>query len=592
MSDNPTAVEPRFPLHWTRKLEDVAAELKAQVGDRESDFLSLGSRLQEFLERITALSASASGLSELAAGPEVRQAVATLSAELEALVGMIEAGSIQARLDNMEGIAAASGSLFVSLDKFKHTVKSLQMLGISTRIESARLGRGGMGFNTLADDVEKLAGKIVVDAAKVRDRTREVVATVAEAKGKGLDIAETRKASALSICESIRRNIATLTSVIESSAEMSEGVALRMNGIGRTVSEIVLSLQFHDIVRQQAEHVSKTLVDTAGYLGSSQSETEAGEACAWMADVCGLEASQVASAGDRFFSAVEQVRASIGSVSDAVGSICDDIRSTLGTVDGSGRTTFSRIEEDLGRAADAMADFTRQGESFEQVMGAVSGMVEEMTASLSDIEEMGAEIELISLNASIKSAQIGCEGMALGVIASAIQRLSVDARSLTEEVTATLVGISTSARVLDKGAHRDVDAETSRGMISRQRELVGTLHSTEDRMRLVLASILAEGDRLGRNMVEAANSVGFHEEVRGRLETARRTLEHLGAQAEKLAGGVDRARRSERLKELYSLYTMEAERIVHAACDADGDYTGGSCAEADGSDLGDNFELF
>jgi hypothetical protein len=37
---------------------------------------------------------------------------------------------------------------------------------------------------------------------------------------------------------------------------------------------------------------------------------------------------------------------------------------------------------------------------------------------------------------------------------------------------------------------------------------------------------------------------------------------------------------------------MEAERIVHAACDADGDYTGGSCAEADGSDLGDNFELF
>jgi methyl-accepting chemotaxis protein len=35
------------------------------------------------------------------------------------------------------------------------------MLGISTRIESARLGDQGLGFSTLADDVEALAGKIV-----------------------------------------------------------------------------------------------------------------------------------------------------------------------------------------------------------------------------------------------------------------------------------------------------------------------------------------------------------------------------------------------------------------------------------------------
>ncbi|TVM28184.1 methyl-accepting chemotaxis protein, partial [Oceanidesulfovibrio marinus] len=53
---------------------------------------------------------------------------------------------------------------------------------------------------------------------------------------------------------------------------------------------------------------------------------------------------------------------------------------------------------------------------------------------LEDIEEVGSEIELISLNASVKAAHTGEKGKALGVLASSIQQLSQQAGGRTESV--------------------------------------------------------------------------------------------------------------------------------------------------------------
>ena len=60
-------------------------------------------------------------------------------------------------LDDIDGVSRIVGELSGIVAAFAKIVKYLSMLGISTRIESARLGGDGRGFSTLADDVEKLA---------------------------------------------------------------------------------------------------------------------------------------------------------------------------------------------------------------------------------------------------------------------------------------------------------------------------------------------------------------------------------------------------------------------------------------------------
>ena len=55
------------------------------------------------------------------------------------------------------------------------------MLGISTRIESARLGGDGRGFSTLADDVEKLAHAIVDHCAGIAAKIEALGGHVASA---------------------------------------------------------------------------------------------------------------------------------------------------------------------------------------------------------------------------------------------------------------------------------------------------------------------------------------------------------------------------------------------------------------------------
>ena len=66
--------------------------------------------------------------------------------------------------------------------------------------------------------------------------------------------------------------------------------------------------------------------------------------------------------------------------------------------------------------------------------------VGEIATFVGDIEKIGEEIKLIALNAQIKSAYTGDEGAALGVLAEAIQRLSIDAIDHTGAVSAYLAG--------------------------------------------------------------------------------------------------------------------------------------------------------
>lgn len=71
-------------------------------------------------------------------------------------------------------------------------------------------------------------------------------------------------------------------------------------------------------------------------------------------------------------------------------------------------------------------------------MNHVSATIAEMGNFVVDIEDVGAEIKLIALNASIKAARTGEQGRALGVLAMAIQRLSSEAREQTQAVSDAL----------------------------------------------------------------------------------------------------------------------------------------------------------
>jgi methyl-accepting chemotaxis protein len=230
-------------------------------------------------------------------------------------------------------------------------------------------------------------------------------------------------------------------------------------------------------------------------------------------------------------------------------------------------------------------------------MVSVANTITEITSFLGDIEEVGSEIELIALNASIKAAHTGDKGAALGVLASSIQRLSQDARGLTESTADVLRTIYSSAETLKQNAESYMDTSQVESMVMRLAELVENLRRVNDEMVGAFAGTSSRAEELGRDIQKQTQSITFHAAVGNRLLEGRDRMEATSARAQELVPHEDDEGRPERLRKLLDRYTMEAERMIHETAFnlesmEEGAGATGEEAGADGEDDWDNVELF
>jgi methyl-accepting chemotaxis protein len=218
-----------------------------------------------------------------------------------------------------------------------------------------------------------------------------------------------------------------------------------------------------------------------------------------------------------------------------------------------------------------------------------------MSAFVEDIEEVGAAIELIALNASVKAARTGDQGRALGVLAQAIQKLSGEARERTAEVSRNLGEIAQASGKLEQRAASALDTSRLDQMAGREEGLMGRLRGVNQALLARLAAIREVGRTLSSEVDAAIRAANLDREICPSLDRAREEMRDLGATAREAAPLSTDTGRPQRLKELLSRYTMEVERLVHEAAFGLGGgpaaaTAGGGSADVSGVD--DNVELF
>jgi methyl-accepting chemotaxis protein len=159
----------------------VKTTLTKAIAGREADFLALGAGLQDIALKAGQLTQVASSLTELTAGQIVTQFISDLDRELAGMSQVCDNTASDRNIDELQNILVTIKSLTALITEFKRIVRTLQMLGMSTRIESARLGDDGRGFTTLSDDVEGLAHNIEDNSSKILDKSRSLEQLAASA---------------------------------------------------------------------------------------------------------------------------------------------------------------------------------------------------------------------------------------------------------------------------------------------------------------------------------------------------------------------------------------------------------------------------
>ena len=585
-----------------QRLLSIASRLAEFNGTTEEEFLSIGARLQDFYCRAGEIEGMSRQVADLILGDESSRDMAALHGIVDRIADYLSRAEAESdeSAGTLQSILSHIGYVEEPLDGFRKIIKNLHMLSTAVKIESARLGDGAAGFNTLAEDVERLSVSIKEKSAAIIAEKGTLSGMIAGTLTRVTASEAEQRRNVHRILDNTRESLATLSEI---HGRCSEAVGIVTSSSAETaesIAEVVTSLQFHDITRQQIEHVKEALDDLVPKLdGQAGDEVKiAGE----VADVCELQEAQLRHAGEELSSAVARIVENLRAIAFQQTRMSDETRVMAGTADRAGSSFFADMENGMERVTDVLSDNASENRNLASAMNTVVASVRDISGSVTDIEEIGSEIELIALNSQVKAANTGEGGAALGVLAEAIQHLSVEARARTGAVSDTLRKVTEVTEHLSKEIDTDVRviAEEVDALIDEIRSLLGSVRGVNEGLLALLGRIDAAVQSLSRDIDTATAMMTVHQTSAAVINEVLEEIGGVVREVRPFAPAPVTHAKEQRLRELAERYTMHSERKVHDALISGNGAKGGMAAFAvpaavaaeDDGGLGDNVELF
>lgn len=545
--------------------------LQQLAGTTEDEFLQIGSELQGFYQRSTEIAGMSNQLVEAVSGEGVR----TLTSRLRQMMADMEEYLANARLRSNQScntlgqVLDLLEKLSEPLEGFQKMNKTLRMLSISTKIESSRLGELGSGFVNLAMDVEKLSHQVNDKSAAILSH-RQLLAGMITSNLADVRASETTQdqqvtSSLKSTADSLRELLAVNERCTEYGSTISS-ISVEVTG---NISEVVSSMQMHDMTRQQVEHIIEALdrlladlpdPDSAP-LGEGRLQALIVEA----GDVCELQEAQLRFASSELYSAVCAIVENLRDVAAKQSMMAHEILNVTGVADSTGTSFVDVMSKGMNAVTEVLTSCAKADQSMSDTMRRVAQTIGEIATFVTDIEEIGTEIDLIALNAQVKAAHTGPEGAALGVLAEAIKRLSDEAVRQTDSVAVTLTGINAATEHLSVNAVNEDEQLVSRMTVMQDelKMILQALGSMNSELFSVLSGLGERVTRLTEDVERATAGIDVHERAKIMAAGVLAELEQIVVQARRIEPASSEFKQN--LLHMEHRYTMESERHIHEA---------------------------
>ncbi|GAB6110630.1 methyl-accepting chemotaxis protein [Desulfomicrobium salsuginis] len=593
---NETAPNPLGPVlvECARGLPALLPRLSSVIKDREDDFLRLGTTVFGINSQANTFSSTATKMASSVGEGALHAAIAELEKHTAEAKAVFSSVSATQQLQGMTEVLGLIRTLDQAMARFTPLVRTLKVLEITTRIESARLGASGSGFTTLADDVKALGNVIDEHTAKIGEHSALLMNQVASSLDRSRGQISAQEKGVKDMFAQLFSGIAELETMRTDSAALVVDLAKGSRQVTESMGHVIASVQFHDITRQQVEHVEEILAQAEGEIRGLPADGDMVGMGAWVRDVLRLQAPLLRQAEEMFRQAVEEFISNLNSIADNTRGLGDRI-AAVAYADQGGPSVLDSIRRQIAQVMDAMRMSSSHVADMSRTMSGMAETISTVSSFVHGIEDIGAEIELIALNARVKAAHTGDLGRTLGVIAMEIQNLSVEARTRTGEVATILNHISTLADRLSELARSSDVTELVGGIQDRFESVLGRLASLDAELGRDIGHLSGLGRELIVQIRTLTSSIHFHETVSRQLQELEKGILELERGFTPFGPELDAASQPEKLKEQLSRYTMDSERLVHLAVlghhatDGDAELFGDDGVELFGDD---NVELF
>jgi len=582
-------------------------QLKSLSSSTEGEFLAIGAKLHDISRRASQIASSYSDISSEMTGEDISTAINALQRLLTEIGAyVVETGNeIEAGTSTLENISHLLEKVDEPLSGFKKVIKNLNMLGTSTKIESSRLGKDDAGFKTLAEDVSKLSEKIEQKSAIIMEHKGSLHTLITVTLSSVKRLKKEQRDHTRQIIEDLSSQLTALSDTNQVCSRAAWQISEHSRSIAESMGEIVSSLQFHDITRQQMEHVHEALDEllakSSHDSGHLDKERFVNEYSIEIRDCCELQVRHLVNARDELSEAVESVINNLLQIAASVAEMSVKSKEMAGGANSSDDSFLDNVESCLKIVNSSLQSNTKEYHELTSIMSSVATTVGDIASFVTDIEYIGTEIELIALNSQIKAAHTGNEGMALGVLAEAIQHLSVDARQRSNAVSEILTSITTVTGQLIAHAsaeESELDKEINT-MLTELQGLVVTIQGMSSHLYNLLHEIDISVKTLSSDIETNILSINVHVDTNNCVNDVISGIEGLLKHLNELVPSLALVPRKTNLESHAKRYTMHSERKVHDLFtnkteNAPGGRVNRAKAQAEpsSSDLGDNVDLF
>jgi hypothetical protein len=561
-----TASQPPFAAS-ADQLRQLSARLEKHFLETSADLEALAARGEDFVQETEKLVNNATG--RVGGTTIFLNAMRVVEPPLTFL-GISHAQSVEF-LRRLKEDAERIEALIRAQAEIERTIAPLKFIQALFKIESAPLGAEVQGmFGALTRDIEQLHDQICELFATKFIELRSIRHTVGEVteelQTQTDTLWKTISKERIKIDESLQR----LQKELADNVKRESRISNLSREVNREIQQVVVGLQYQDIINQKLEHTWTALDDM-------EAEMDGAHDPSMLATSCRLQAEQIQAIRHDLAGAENTVRMGSDKIlahlvnADSHCVSLEEFQQLTITSDGMVQVMFdifATLRKEIGVTAESSA------RAFEKLRS-ISGLASNMTIVVRDLSQ---RIHLIGLNAQIQAALVE-KGVGLEVLSArtseisrATNQISEDVARQLDQLVAGLTGSVTSLETLRSSA---VEQQTTLNVDGAATE--ATLHGMRDdaltsmnRVTSLLAEVRTKSQEVTKTLTYVENYDGLLARIQTELtDLAKSFAKAPPAPARKLGSFVHQLRHK---------YTMSSERNIYAKVMGD-EMVAAPCAE-------------
>lgn len=556
---------------WQPRFERMSAELIRLSGEIEDEFLAVGNNIQEFSQTCSRISSLAGSIGHMIEGGSGFKADA-FNSVFEHAYGEIESccSMMSDKVCRMCDIIPRIDDILELKEFLEKLAKSITILGTLIRIETSRVTEAE--FGTMTEAVDDLAHQIGKNTAELSLSAINVNRSISLINEK---MSENKKEMHEEL-EATRTRMSEILGDMENMTNQAKLACKRMEGrssqISDEIGEVIVSLQYHDICRQQMEHVSEALGDIISKIATMNSveDNEKASFGHWITEAIGIQILQLEHVVSGAVETVKGISGHLARVAGLSGAQQEDANMILEDEE-EGSHRIVKITKELESLSSLMSESKEMMTATVDEISGVNATVGGMSEQVSNIELISDNINLLALNAILKVGRTGEAGRGLGVLADEIRKLSTKA---TEKINK---GASAITNILEgsSGLGRSLSEEMGHRLLAIEDVFVKTDNAVKDLLKADETMIKSMNEITGitktlEKEIEAVISgIKFDVVLSAGIGKIASGLREMLAEVEATIPDVPIEKLNVNLDDLKGRYTIHSERRIHESRSAD-----------------------